>query len=146
MEGFGFLTILIGLIGGVSVGLQTPIANAIGQKVGSASSSLFIHLSGTVFSLIALIIYRGENIQNWRELPWWTYFVGLFGVILYFSINFTIPRIGTTAAISLIIIGQLVTGIVIDHFGLLANTIQPIDGGRVLGILLLVLGSYLVIR
>ena len=146
MAGLGILTIIIGMLGGIAVGVQTPIANAIGQKVGSAASSVVVHISGTMFSIIVLIINRGENIHKWRELPMWTYVVGLFGVILYLSINYTIPRIGTTAAISLIIIGQLVAGTVIDHFGLFGNEINLIDGGRVLGLLLLAIGSYLVIR
>ncbi len=146
MEAIGFLTIVIGILGGVSVGVQTPIANVIGKKVGSASSSVVIHVSGLVFSVIVLILYRGENIQNWRALPWWAYLVGVFGVILYLTINVTIPRIGTAAAISLIIIGQLITGTVVDHFGLFGNDIHLVDGGRLLGLLLLVTGSYLVIR
>jgi transporter family-2 protein len=146
MEGIGLLTIFIGLLGGVAVGVQTPIANVIGQKVGSAASSVVVHISGLVFSVIVLIIYRGENIQNWRTLPWWAYLAGLFGVILYLTINFTIPRIGTTAAISLIIIGQLIAGTVIDHFGFFGNAIHSIDGGRLIGLLLLVIGSYLLTR
>lgn len=146
MERIGFLTVLIGTLGGIAVGIQTPIANIIGQKVGSAASSVVVHVSGLVFSVIILLLYRGENIQNWRALPAWVYIVGLFGVILYLCINYTIPRIGTTAAISLIIIGQLIAGTVIDHFGLFGNEIHTIDGGRLLGLLLLVGGSYLVIR
>ncbi len=146
MERISFLTVLIGMLGGIAVGIQTPIANIIGQKVGSAASSFVVHISGLVFSVIVLLIYRGENIQNWRTLPAWVYIVGLFGVILYLTINYTIPRIGTTAAVSLIIMGQLVAGTVIDHFGLFGNAIHPIDGGRLLGLLLLIGGSYLVIR
>ena len=146
MEGIGILTILVGILGGVAVGIQAPIANAIGQRVGSAASSVIVHVTGTVFSVIVLLLYRGENIQNWRAIPWWMYFVGLFGVILYLTINYTIPRIGTAAALSLIIIGQLIVGTVIDHFGLFGNDIQLVDAGRVLGLLLLAGGSYLVIR
>ena len=77
MEGIGILTILVGILGGVAVGIQAPIANAIGQRVGSAASSVIVHVTGTVFSVIVLLLYRGENIQNWRAIPWWMYFGGL---------------------------------------------------------------------
>ncbi len=146
MGEMGILTLLIGVLGGLAVGVQTPIANAIGQKVGSAASSVVVHISGLIFSVVVLIAYRGENIQNWRTLPWWAYLAGLFGVILYLTINFTIPRIGTAAAISLIIIGQLIAGTIIDHFGFFGSAVHLISGGRLLGLLLLAAGSYLVIR
>ena len=140
------LTVLAGILGGVAVGVQSPVANLIGQRVGGAASSVMVHATGTVFSLILLAIYRGENIQNWRALPWWTYFAGLFGVIVIVSINFTIPRIGTTAAISLIIVGQLIVGTMVDHYGWFGIQPRPIDTFRILGLLFLVAGSYLIIR
>ncbi len=146
MESIGLLTIIVGLLGGVAVGVQTPIANVIGQKVGSAASSVVVHISGLIFSVLVLLLYRGENIQNWRSLPWWAYLAGLFGVILYLTINYTIPRIGTLGAITLIIIGQLVTGTVIDHFGFFGNVVRQVDAGRLLGLLLLIASSYLLTR
>jgi transporter family-2 protein len=39
------LTILIGLLGGVAVGIQGPIAGAMSQRVGSATSSLVVHVT-----------------------------------------------------------------------------------------------------
>lgn len=142
----GVITALIGMLGGVAVGMQTPIANAIGQRIGGAGSSLVVHVSGTVFSLVLLAIYRGENIGNWRTLPLWTYIVGAFGVLLFVTINYTIPRLGTTAAISLIIMGQLTAGALIDQFGLFGVAVQPISTMKVAGLMLLLAGSYLVIR
>lgn len=140
------ITILIGMLGGIAVGLQTPIANVIGRHLGSISSSVVVHISGAVFSLIVLAFYRGENLQNWRVLPWWTYVVGVLGLLLFLTINFTIPRIGTTAAISLIIVGQLIAGVVIDQFGLFGVDIRTMDSLRLLGVALLITGSYLIIR
>lgn len=140
------LTLLIGVLGGLAVGVQTPIANTIGKKVGGAASSVVVHVSGLIFSVVVLLLYRGENIRQWRELPWWAYLAGLFGVILYLTINFTIPRIGTAAAISLIIVGQLLAGVVIDHFGFFGSAVHAVDAGRLLGLLLLVAGSYLLVR
>ncbi len=76
------LTVFIGILGGMAVGIQTPIAYAIGQRVGSAASSVVVHVTGSVFSIILLVFYRGDDIRNWRALPWWADFVGLFGVVL----------------------------------------------------------------
>lgn len=140
------LTILIGILGGISVGLQTPIANTIGQRLGGASGSLIIHVSGAIFSGILLVSRGGEMLKDWRTLPWWMYGVGIFGVVLFLTINYTIPRIGAAPAIALVIAGQLATGIIIDQFGLFGVAVKPIDLSRLLGVGLLLVGGYLISR
>jgi len=140
------ITVLIGVLGGVSVGLQTPIANAIGQRLGSAGGSFIVHVSGAIISGVLLLMRGGENIQDMRNLPWWMFGVGVFGVVLFLTINHTIPRIGTAAAITLIIVGQLLIGMILDHFGLLGVAVRAIDGQRVIAAALLLIGGSLMIR
>jgi bacterial/archaeal transporter family-2 protein len=140
------VTVLIGILGGVAVGVQSPIANAIGQRAGSFTSSLIIHVSGAIVSAIFLIARRGEQAQNLRGLPWWMFCAGGLGVLLYLTLNHTIPRLGALAAISLLIVGQLVTGVLIDHFGLLGVEQRSIDLQRIIAVLLLIAGSYLISR
>lgn len=48
------LTVAIGLIGGVAVGTQTPIAGAMAQRVGGTAGSFIVHLGGLVASLDSL--------------------------------------------------------------------------------------------
>ena len=139
-----WLVILVGLIGGVAVGIQSPIAGAMGQKVGGTASSFIIHLSGMVFSGLLLFARGGEKIRDWRGLPWYMLAAGIFGLILYQTINITLPRLGSTMMITLIIIGQLVTGVIIDHFGLLGVATRHIDLPRLLGVLALLVGGYLI--
>jgi transporter family-2 protein len=71
---------------------------------------------------------------------------GGFGLILYITINITLPRLGSTMMVALIIIGQLLAGIVIDHFGLLGVPTRPIDFSRTLGVIALLIGGYLITK
>lgn len=137
---------LVGLIGGIAVGLQSPIAGAMSQRIGGTASSVVIHASGLVFSLILLAFRGGEQIRDGTKLPWYMLGAGIFGLVLYLSISVTLPRLGATSMIVLIITGQLLTGVVLDHFGLLGVSPRPIDPSRAAGIAVLLLGSYLVIR
>jgi transporter family-2 protein len=141
-----WLIILIGLIGGVSVGLQTPIAGAMGQRVGGIASSFIIHVSGAIFSGLFLFLRGGEKIKDWHTLPWYMLIAGIFGLILYLTINVTLPRLGSTMAVALIIVGQLAAGVVIDHFGLLGVVTRHIDLPRAVGVVVLVLGAYLIAK
>lgn len=141
-----FFIVLIGLIGGAAVGLQSPLAGAISQRLGGTAGSFFVHLSGTIFSAALLLLRGGENLRDWRTLPWYLFMVGLFGLILYQTIAVTLPRLGSMTMITLIIIGQLLVGMLIDHFGWLGVTVHPISLSRVLGVLVLMLGGYLIAR
>ncbi len=139
-------TILIGILGGLSVGLQGPIATQIGRRVGSTASSFVVHVSGAILSGLLLLFRGGENIQNWRSLSWYMLGSGFFGLVLYLTINHTMPRLGAATALALIIIGQLTVGLVIDHFGLFDMAVHPVDIWRVAGVALLLAGGYLVMR
>ncbi len=139
------LTLLIGILGGVAVGIQTPIASTIGKRVGSSAGSLIVHVSGAVFSAI-LVLRDPEGIRQINTLPAWTYIVGLFGVVLYLTINYTIPRLGATTAIALIIVGQLSVGLLIDTFGLFEVAPKPISGTRIAAVVFLLIGGYLIIQ
>lgn len=140
------LVVIIGLIGGISVGIQSPIAGSMGQKIGGTASSVIVHLSGLIFSVILLVFRGGEKIRDWHTLPWYMLGAGLFGLILYQSINITLHRLGATNMLVLIIIGQLLTGIVLDSFGWLGVTPRPIEPTRLIGIVVLLIGGYLVIK
>lgn len=138
--------IAIGLMGGIAVGTQAPIAGAMAQRVGGASSSFIVHLGGLIASLLLLLVRRGEQIQEWRNLPWYMLGCGAFGLVLYLSLSHTVPRFGATTAITLLIVGQLLAGIVIDHFGAFDIDARPIDLSRAAAVLLLLAGAYLMIR
>ena len=140
------IIIAIGLIGGIAVGTQGPIAGAMSQRVGGAASSLIVHLGGAVASLLLLIARRGEHIQEWRNLPWYMLGCGVFGLVLYLSISYTVPKVGATSAIALLIVGQLLAGIVIDQIAAFDMPIRTLDGNRILAATLLLSGAYLMIR
>ncbi len=140
------MIVLIGLIGGVAVGTQAPIAGAMGQRIGGASSSLIVHLGGAVASLFLVLLRRGEQIQEWRSLPWYMLGCGAFGLVLYLSISHTIPKVGASAAIAMLIVGQLLAGMVIDHFGAFGITVRVLDPNRIAAVFLLLAGAYLMVR
>jgi transporter family-2 protein len=140
------LAVLIGILGGVSVGTQGPIAGAMSQRVGGASGSLIVHVSGALLSGLLLVARGGEAIQNWRTLPWYMLGSGAFGVILYLTLSHTLPRLGATTAVALIIIGQLLMGLLIDHFGWFGVPVRPFEVGRIVAAILLLAGGYLMVR
>jgi transporter family-2 protein len=140
------VTVLVGILGGIAVGIQSPIAGLMSQRIGGAASSFIVHFSGAILSALLLWARGGEQIRNWQNLSWYMLGAGLFGVVLYLTLSHTIPRLGATAAMTLIIIGQLAMGMIIDQFGLFGAPFRPIDGWRVAAAVLLIAGGYLMVR
>lgn len=122
-----WLVLIIGVCGGAAVGIQSILAGAMGQQIGGTATGFIIHLGGMIFSGILLVLRGGENNRDWHSLPWYMLGVGIFGLILYQTSNVTLPRGGGMMVITLIIIGQLSLGIVIDHFGLFGIVTRHID-------------------
>src|SRR5512135_3714610 len=99
------IVILIGIVGGLAVGMQGPIAGAMSERVGGTASSFIVHVSGAFLSGALLMARGGEQIQKWSGLPWYMLGAGVFGVVLYLTLSHTLPRLGATPALTLIIIG-----------------------------------------
>src|SRR5215510_3689339 len=138
--------ILIGLIGGSAVGLQSPLASMITQRLGLFESVFIVHLGGAIIALIPLLIYSGGKLSEWRNLPWYALGAGIFGLVVIGSISYMIPRIGIAAAITTIVAGQLLVGTVLDHFGLLGATPRSMDPTRAFGLAIVLVGVWLTVR
>ena len=79
-----------------------------------------------ILSGVYLFMRGGEKIRDWHTLPWYMLGAGIFGLILYQAMNVTVPRLGGTMTIALIIVGQLLMGVAVDHFGLFGVAIRPV--------------------
>jgi transporter family-2 protein len=138
--------VLVGILSGVAVGLQSPLASMISQRLGMLESIFIIHIGGALLILIPLVILKGGNLGDWRSLPWYALGAGSMGLVVVSGISFMIPRVGVATAITLIIAGQLVLSAILDHYGLLGVAIRPMDLARLLGLLVVFVGAWLTVR
>lgn len=140
------LIILIGLVGGVAVGLQAPMASMITQRLGTFESVFIVHLGGALVALLPLLFYGGGNLARWRELPWYTLVAGVFGLIVIGAISYMIPHVGVAAAVITIVAGQMLVSTVLDHFGWLGGMGRPMDLTRAIGLAVVLVGVWLTVK
>jgi len=146
MESVLFI-ILIGLIGGVAVGLQSPMASMICQRLGTLESVFIIHLGGAIISLLPLLFfYGGGKLPQWKSVPWYVLGAGVFGLVVIGAISYMIPRIGVAASITTIVAGQLLVGTILDHLGLLGAAAKPFDPTRIIGMVIVMVGVWLTVK
>lgn len=140
-----FPVVLIGLMGGIAVAIQASLAGIFTERVGLIGNGLFVFGGGFLF-VLAIILFTGKGqLQNWRTIPWYVYLAGPLGILIISSIGYSIPRIGVATTLTLIVVSQLIVGVILDHFGWFA-TPRPIDLQRVIGIAILFLGTWIVLR
>jgi len=140
------LIILIGLAGGVAVGLQSPLASLISQRLGVMESVFIVHIGGAIAALVPLVVYGGGKLGNWRTVPWYALGAGIFGLVVIAAISYMIPRIGVAASITTIVAGQLLVGMLLDQFGLLGAAQRSLDPTRVLGLIVVIVGVWLTVK
>jgi transporter family-2 protein len=140
------LIILIGLAGGVAVGLQSPLASMISQRLGLFESVFIVHIGGAILALIPLLMLGGGKLSQWRTVPWYALGAGIFGLIVIGAISYMIPRVGVAASITTIVAGQLLVGTILDHFGLLGAAEKTMDVTRVIGLIVVVAGVWITVK
>jgi transporter family-2 protein len=140
------LAVIVGLLGGLAVGLQGPLASLMSQQVGTLGSVFIIHLGGAVMAGLLLLVMGGGNLGAWRSVPWYVLGAGVFGLIVLSAVSYTIPRIGAATTVTLIVVAQLILSTLLDHFGLLGTSVRPIDPSRMLGMAVLFLGTWLMVH
>ena len=145
MESIIFI-VIIGLIGGVAVGIQAPLSSMLTQRLGVMESIFIVHIGGALVALIPLAIYGGGKLANWRSIPWYALCAGVFGLVVIFSVSYMIPRIGVATALIILLAGQLFIGTMLDHFGLFGASVRPLDTTRVLGLSVVLVGVWLLVK
>lgn len=138
-----FIAILIGIAGGIASAIQAPFTGIMGQKLGGAGSVFFTYCGGGLVILLFVLLSR-TNLSGWQELPWYVFLAGPLGLVIIFSLSFTVPRLGAVAGAGLFILAWLFGSAIIDQFGWFGVTARSIDLSRILGIAALVLGTFLV--
>lgn len=142
----GFL--LMAAVGGAVLPLQALINARLGVFIGgpvwAATISFFVGSCGlALFQLL-----RGATLPSASVLnsPWWLWIGGLLGAYYVAAATFTVPKLGAAVLVTLVILGQLVASVLLDHYGVLAEGVRPITWQRGLGVAMLFVGAALVVR
>jgi bacterial/archaeal transporter family-2 protein len=101
---------------------------------------------GTAALIVYAIILRVPlpAISSARQYPWWIWSGGFLGAFLVAATIVLAPRLGAASMIALVVSGQMLASVVLDHYGLIGYTVHPINAWRICGMLLLVGGVVLI--
>lgn len=138
--------ILIAGLGGLAIILQGQMMALIDQSLGTLESVFITYVTGGALIGLLMLYYRGGNLAQWQQLPWWAFSSGILGLIIVASIGYSVSRLGMLAAFIIIIAAQLIFAALIDHVGLMGAEVRKIDTSKLLGIVAMLLGVWLTLR
>lgn len=142
------LAILAVILAGGATALQAPTNARLMTAVGSPINAAFVSFAvGTaVLGMLALMFQTRPDMAAARGLPWYAWIGGVYGVIFVIAATWAVPRMGVATTIILMVAGQLIVSLVLDHFGAFGVPRQPISWSRVGGVALVIAGVLLARR
>ncbi len=135
---------LLALLTGVLISLMITANGKLTDSVGLYSSSVIIHLVGLTIMTIILILKKTNPFKNFQ--PWYFYLGGVLGVIATIGNNYAFEPLGVSAILALGLLGQSITGLIIDHFGLFEMRIYKLNPLRLISLLIMGIGAIFMIR
>ncbi len=142
------LSMIAVVLAGGATALQAPTNARMMTAVGSPVNAAFVSFAvGTAaLGILAVILQTKPDMAAARGLPWYAWVGGLYGAIFVVAAAWGVPRLGVALTITLMVAGQLLIGLILDHFGAFGTTAHPISLGRIAGVALVVAGVLMVRR
>lgn len=135
--------LIVAFLTGVLVALQGVINSQLGRALEHPmQATLFNFLVGSLAAIVVLAV-MGKWFPSWHSMtkaPWYLYTGGLLGATFVTSILLLVPRIGVASVVTGLFVGQMITAMLIDHFGVLGVPKLPLTPQRMIGAALLLVG------
>ncbi|MGE5654213.1 MAG: DMT family transporter [Bacillota bacterium] len=141
------IALIIGALSGSAMTFQGCINSELGEKTGPFVMALIVQLVGFIAALLLFLV--SASWRRWGALagvPWYSIMGGgVIGVAIIIGVAYTIPKTGAALGISAILIAQLLTALLCDHFGLFTTTKTPLTWMRLVGTALMIVGARLLV-
>lgn len=135
------------LAAGIGIPVLAALNAALGRHAGApaaAATVLFVVAFAT--ALIVALITGPQGFARLVGAPKHLYLAGTLVAFYVISITWIAPIIGVGNAVFLVLIGQLISAALIDHFGLFGALAVPVSPTRLLGIAIMALGVFVTVR
>jgi transporter family-2 protein len=139
--------LLMALLAGMSVPTQAGINAQLGLWTRSpVLASTISFMVGTLTLILYSLATRIPlpSLATVGNHPWWIWVGGSLGAFFVTATIILVPKLGATAMVALILAGQMIASLLLDHFGVLGYPLHPINLGRIAGVLLVCCGIWLI--
>ncbi|MEC1291705.1 DMT family transporter [Bacillus mojavensis] len=142
----GILMILFTLLGGITLSAQSSINGSFSRKAGTIETTLLTFITGFMFLIIFILFFGHGDVLAILKAPKWQLSAAFLGTMYLLLTVMAVPRIGVIATNIAGIIGQLVIGLIIDHFGWFNSLVIPLDLKRIFALLFMMIALYFIYK
>ena len=139
-----FVYLIIALAAGVALATQSAINTQLAKAMsGEAVIATFISFAVGTIVLFFIAWIKTDlwgNLSTVPSQPWWKLIGGILGAVVVFTTVLLAPKLGITAMLFFIIVGQLITAATIDHFGLIGMPIREVNITKLIGLIIVAFG------
>ena len=139
------VAVLIAVIGGIAAALQSQAKSLMTARAGTIESVFITYGSGGLAIGLAILFMRGGKISDLKGAPPWVYTSGVLGLIVVGALGLAASRIGLARTLTLFTAASLILGAVLDHFGVLGTVTQMMTVPRLVGLAMVLAGTWLVV-
>jgi transporter family-2 protein len=130
---------------GVAVAFQGQFMGAVDRSAGTATSIFVAYGTGGVVAAVIWFFYRDPAAVR-AHIPWYGWLAGPLGLVIVGGIGYAAPRLGLARTLVITVAAQILTALLLDHFGAFGGMQRTFDATRVLGLLLTAGGVWLIVR
>jgi transporter family-2 protein len=142
----GLAVLLTAAVGGL-IALQPAINAGLGRATGSLPAALVSFSVGTLLlALIVTAVGQAGGLSSTFDVRWYYLLGGVLGAAYVTVALIAVTSIGAGGVAAATITGQLTAAVVIDRLGILGLEETPLSTVRIAGVVLLLAGTYLVVR
>lgn len=135
------------LAAGIGIPVLAALNAQLGTRLGSPVAATTILFSVAFLATACVLMVHGPKpILNATMAPKHLFLGGLLVAFYVLSITFIAPKFGVGNAVFFVLLGQLISAALIDHFGLFGARISPVSLTRAGGIALMAAGVFLTQR
>ncbi|TQS72699.1 DMT family transporter [Rhodobacteraceae bacterium] len=138
------LLILLALLGGIALSVQSSVNGRLGGAVGVLAAAWLTFVLGALISVLLVLFAQPPQELTLLDAPRWQLTGAFFGVFYIIAMVFSVPQVGIAAATAAVITGQLTMSLLIDNFAWLGNAEIPLDLQRWCAIALLFVAMALI--
>ena len=141
------LFISIAFVTGSLIPLQLVFNAQLGSVTRSPySAGLLIMIVGFITMSLVVLVMRPTfpSVSELTAAPPTAFLGGVIASIYMVAIIFVSPKLGVGLTTALILCGQLVMALALDHFGAFGNPQLSLNMWRVSGVLLMLAGVYVI--
>ena len=128
---------------GACIALQATANTRFRANLDSPAYAAFLSICGTFITACTFMLLLRPSTPSAgavRQMEWWNWVGGPLGALIVLAGATLTRQLGAAAFIALVVGGQLLCSMLLDHFALMGLKEAPITPGRAFGAVLVVAG------